>query len=81
VTEYELQQSLKNTKETIVNQIKKQTNTPSLRWVYFLFRGVNELNIQMGDHSKRLVVNVTKELKNILCYFGSRAKAIYLGSV
>ena len=37
VSEYEVQQSLQEKNETIPNQMNKPTNTPSLRWVYFLF--------------------------------------------
>ena len=35
VTEYELRQSLQKHGETVTSQTRKQTNKPSLKWVYF----------------------------------------------
>jgi len=78
VSEYELQQSLQEKNETIPNQMNKPTNTPSLRWVYFLFRVVNELSITTGDKVQKLVVNLNAVLRKIISHFGRRASAIYL---
>ncbi len=78
VSEYELQQSLQEKNETIPNQMNKPTNTPSLRWVYFLFRVVNELSVMTGDHVQKLVVNLNALLRRIIGHFGKRAGAIYL---
>lgn len=78
VSEYELQQSLQEKNETIPNQMNKPTNTPSLRWVYFLFRVVNELSVTMGGHVQKLVVNLNAVLRRIIGHFGKRASAIYL---
>jgi len=78
VSEYELQQSLQEKNETIPSQTKKLTDTPSLRWVYFLFRVVNELSVTTGNHVQKLVVNLNAVLKKIIRHFGKRASAIYL---
>ena len=78
VSEYELQQSLQEKNETIPNQMNKPTNTPSLRWVYFLFRVVNELSITTGNHVQKLIVNLNAVLRKIISHFGQRASAIYL---
>lgn len=78
VSEYELQQSLQEKNETIPNQMNKPTNTPSLRWVYFLFRVVNELSVTTGDHVQKLVVNLDAVLRKIIGHFGKRACEIYL---
>ena len=78
VSEYELHQSLQEKNETILNQTKKPTSTPSLRWVYFLFSVVNELSVTKGDHIQKLVVNLNGTLRKIIKHFGARASAIYL---
>ena len=78
VSEYDLQQSLQEKNETIPNQMNKLTNAPSLRWVYFLFRVVNELSVTTGDHVQKLVVNLDAVLRKIIGHFGKRACAIYL---
>jgi len=80
VSEYELQQSLQEKNETIPSQTKKQTNTPSLRWVYFLFRVVNELSVTVGDQVQKLIVNLNAVLRQIIRHFGPRAREIYLNS-
>jgi transposase len=81
VSEYELQQSLQASNESIPNAMKKPTQTPSLRWVYFLFRNVNEVTVVVGEHAQRLVVNVTGVLRRIIAHFGSRAGEIYLNAI
>lgn len=78
VSEYELHQSLQEKNETIPSQTKKSTSTPSLRWVYFLFRVVNELSVTTGDHVQQLIVNLNATLRKIIKHFGSRAREIYL---
>ena len=78
VSEYELQQSLQASNETIPNAIKKPTQKPCLRWVYFLFRVVNELTVVRGEHTKCVVVNLNPVLKTVIKHFGARAAQIYL---
>jgi len=78
VSEYELQMSLKENNETILNQMKKPTNKPSLRWVYFLFRVVTELSITKDNQPRKLIVNVNAILRQIIRHFGPRAHEIYL---
>ena len=78
VSEYELRQSLVEKGETIPNQTKKETQRPTMQWVYFLFRVVNELQIQFEGGTKKIVVNLNALLKRILRHFGRRAQEIYL---
>jgi transposase len=78
VTEYELHQSLKNKKETTLNQVKKPTATPSLRWIYFLFRSVSELSVKNNNNETRLIINMTGITHQIISHFGKRAHAIYM---
>lgn len=78
VSEYELHQSLQEKKETIPSQTKKPTNKPSLRWIYFLFRVVNELTVTKNNQAQKLVVNLNGVLRRIIRHFGKRAKEIYL---
>ena len=78
VSEYELHQSLQEKEETIPSQTKKPTNKPSLQWVYFLFRVVNELRIKTNNHVQTMVVNLNGVLRKIIKHFGKRANEIYL---
>jgi transposase len=81
VSEYELHQSLQAGNETVPDAMKKPTNTPSLRWVYFLFRVVTEVIVVVGEHGQRLIVNVSDVLRKIIGHFGPRAAEIYLNAV
>lgn len=78
VSEYDLHQSLQATQESILSQTKKPTNKPTLRWVYFLFRVVNEVSVKIGDHVRKLIVNIDGVLRKIIEHFGHRASEIYL---
>jgi transposase len=78
VSEYELHQSLQEKEETIPSQTKKPTNKPSLQWVYFLFRVVNELRVKTNNHVQTMVVNLDGVLRKIIKHFGKRANEIYL---
>lgn len=80
LSEYELHRSLQASNQQILNQSKKLTARPSLSWIYFLFRGVNELCIKTGNQIKKLVINVNPLLKQIIGHFGERAKYIYFNS-
>ena len=57
---------------------RKPTQKPSMKWVYFLFSGVHELTIDLGGQLQQVVNNVNSLLKEILGYFGPRAREIYL---
>lgn len=78
VSEYELHQSLQEKDETIPSQTKKPTNKPSLQWVFFLFRVVNELTVKRGNQAQTLIVNLNGVLRRVIKHFGKRASEIYL---
>jgi len=80
VSEYELRQSLLEANQTVPSQTKKEIQNPSMKWIYFLFRSINELHISVGDHTKKIVINMNHLLKRIVSHFGKRAQAIYLNS-
>lgn len=78
VSEFDLHKTLQEKEESIPNQLKKQTTKPSMQWVYFLFRAVNELSIQQNGVFQKIVINVNPLLKRIISYFGIHAQRIYL---
>ena len=80
VSEYELRESLIKANQTVPSQTKKEIQNPSMRWIYFLFRSINELHIDIEGHTKKIVVNLSHLLKRIVRHFGERAQAIYLNS-
>lgn len=45
VAEWKLREKLKETGESIKNQVKKQTQKPTLKWVFMLMRGITEVEV------------------------------------
>jgi transposase len=80
ISEYELRKSLQEKKQTIPSQTKKPTDKPSLRWVFFLFRVVNELSVTRDGLVKKMVLNLDGTLRKIIKLFGPRAETIYLNT-
>ncbi len=78
VSQHDLRSLLQKNDQTLPDQQRKPTKNPSMKWIYYLFSGVHELSIYMPDSVQNIVINVNKVLKNILEYFGARAKEIYL---
>jgi hypothetical protein len=80
VAQYDLRRKLKAQGKTVPNSLGKQTDKPTMKWIYYLFRGAHELTITVGNVKKQIVINVNELMKEILTYFGERAKSIYLNS-
>lgn len=80
VSQYELRQALQSTGDTVPDQKRKPTHKPSMKWVYFLFQGVQEWLIHQPNHTQTLVVNVNDVLRRVVNHFGHRAQSIYLNS-
>jgi len=75
--EFFLRKSLKENQETILNQLKKPTNKPTMAWICRLFHGVQVLCIQKKKEYQELVINITERLRPIIHIFGPRAEKIY----
>jgi hypothetical protein len=75
--QYHLRQALEKTGETIPNQLKKPTKTPSMAWVCRMFHGVQLLHIQLPSMVQSLVINLTDVMKKIIRIIGSHAEYIY----
>ena len=74
VSQYELRKSLQELCDSVPDQRRKPTDKPSMKWVYFLFLGVQELQIAMGNQVQILVINVNEVLKRIVSHFGDRTR-------
>ncbi len=60
MTEFRLRRNLQETGETVTGQTKKQTRIPTLKWVFFRFRGVRELRFRAGEAVMVMVTNMTR---------------------
>jgi len=86
MTEFRLRRVLARSGETVTSQTKKQTNRPTLKWIFFRFRRVREFSVVIGD--RRMTKNDDKcqsspksvQLKSLTASFKdsfSSIKAIY----
>ena len=70
----QLRQALAQTQETIPNQLKKPTATPTLRWVFQCFQAIHLVHL---NHQLQ-VSNLTKARLKILSFLGSPCQKYYL---
>ena len=77
ITEYKLRQKLKEQNETIIAQTKKQTQKPTLKWVFFLFRRVREITLKIEGKLMTKVLNVDSTLEKIIRLLGRRYENYY----
>lgn len=75
--QYKLRSILEETNETLPNQLKKETNKPSMRWIYRLFQGVHIVKIEIKECNQELVINLNPLLEKIVQMFGAHAMEIY----
>ncbi len=72
--QYQFREALKEQNETILNQNKRPTSTPTLRWIFQVLDGINFVTIEgHGDN----ITGLTTERKKILSLFGSEVCRIY----
>ena len=70
----QLRQALAHARETIPNQLKKPTSTPTLRWVFQCFQAVHLVNLE----NQQQVSNLTDARLWILRFLGSACQKYYL---
>ena len=68
--EYRLRNALKENKKTVKNQVKKETNNPTMGLVFEFFRGIHMLFISSENEEKVMVLNMTEQHKIVLDSLG-----------
>ena len=77
LTQYLLRQALKEKGEFVPNQPKKTIQNPTAKWIFFIFRIVHVVYIEVREHRQELVINLNPLLNHIISYFGENTMAIY----
>jgi transposase len=77
IAQRRLRQQLELAKKTIANQINIQTKTPTMRWIFQLFEGVNYVAITKEDVVHYLVEGLTDLRKFIISLFSENVQRIY----
>jgi transposase len=77
MTEFRLRRELARSGETVTSQTKKQTNRPTLKWVFFTFRRVRIFSVVIGKQRMTKMTNMTGELRKILQLLGPPYEKYY----
>lgn len=77
MVEYQLRQALVRTGKTVISQTKKQTQRPTLKWVFFLFRRVREFAVIADGKRVLKIANLNDDLRKILALLGPPYEKYY----
>ena len=68
---------MKETGEFVLSQIKKLTQNPTLKWIFFKFRGVIEFKIRINNTEISRIGNMKPELAKIVSLLGASYEKYY----
>jgi transposase len=78
IAQWKLRTKLKETGTFVKNQVKKPVQNPTMRWIFFLFRGVAEVEIVIEGAVEAKVANMKDELWQILDLMGENCRKYYM---
>ena len=67
--------------ETIPNQIKQNTDKPTLRWIFQLLDGINIVEVKIKDQLHLTIEGLTPLRRKILMFFSNNVQQIYQTSL
>jgi len=80
IGQYKLRQKLKETKDTLPNQLGKEVQNPTLRWIFQIMEGIGFVRF-FGKFPqnlyKEVITNLNKLRKKIITLFGETAGCMY----
>jgi len=77
LTEFRLRRELERNGETVTSQTKKQTQRPTMKWVFFRFRRVREFAVVEKGRRVKRVTNLNEELWKVLRLLGNECEKYY----
>ena len=77
VAEWMLRKRMRETGESIPNQLKKPTQKPTLKWIVFLFMGVTEVTVWINGEMHLKIANLNDNLVKIIRLFGPVCEKYY----
>lgn len=82
LAERKLRQALKEMQATIPNQLRKPTQTPTIRWVFQLFEGLDILLLRQNERVVfRKLVNLRPVQQQVITLLGPYVQKCYLMAV
>ncbi len=77
IAEWKLRTRFEDAKEAIRNQVKKKTQIPTMKWVFFLFRRITELVIEIDGRKVKKILNLDEETIKVLKLMGEKYEKYY----
>jgi transposase len=80
ISQYKLRTALKEKDETLPNQINKEVQNPTMRWIFQIMEGINIIQFfenEIEKPIKELITNINDLRKRIICLFGDTARVMY----
>lgn len=77
LAQFKLRKLLKEQKKTVPNQVKKQIQNPTMRWIFQLFKGIHVITINTLEGVKKIVVNINDVQLKIIRILGSAFEKYY----
>lgn len=77
LAQFKLRKLLKEQDETLPNQINKQIQNPTMRWIYQLFQGIHVVYIPTHEGIKKTATNIGEVQGKIIRIFGSAIGNFY----
>jgi transposase len=78
IAQRHLRQALVQTKATLPNQIKKQIQTPTMKWIFQIFEGIEVLYEKLNNQVRIIVLNLDDLQQKILALLGFPYQKMYL---
>ena len=76
-TEWLMRKRLQEEKETVLDQKKKPTTKPTMKWIYFKFREIKSCSFWFNNELLSSVHNLNDELRKILKLLGPEYEKFY----
>ena len=77
IAQRRIRKALEKLKETLPNQIRKETSRPTLRWLFQLLDGIEVVKMHVKKTTQIVISGLTDIRRRILGYFGDSVMKIY----
>lgn len=78
IMERAIRKRLAEQKESLPDQLEKETTTPTMRWIFQMMEGIDVLYIQINQQVERQIMGINQVRSKIISLFPACVKAIYL---
>lgn len=77
IAEWLIRKRMRETGETVPNQLKKQIQKPTFKWIAFLFMGVDEVTVWVNGEMHVKIANLNDNLVRIIRLLGQNCEKYY----